>query len=82
MDMRKIALVALIVIATISSVVEAAEHSHAHAPVEAPAGHDAAAPAGHDAAHAPASHAIAVALPAVGSLIGASIFSFFALCMH
>ncbi|KAL0397553.1 UNVERIFIED_CONTAM: hypothetical protein Scaly_0203700 [Sesamum calycinum] len=58
MDMRKIALVALIVIATISSVVAAGEHSHAEAPAEAPAGHD--------AAHAPASHAIAAALPAVG----------------
>ncbi|KAL2234202.1 UNVERIFIED_CONTAM: hypothetical protein Sindi_1152400 [Sesamum indicum] len=68
MDMKKIALLALIVIATISSAVAAADH--AHAPAHAPA----AAPEAHDAA----SNAIA-ALPAVGFLIGASIMSFFAL---
>ncbi|KAK4414441.1 putative serine/threonine-protein kinase PBL15 [Sesamum alatum] len=78
MDMRKIALVALIVIATISSVVAAADHADAHAPAAAPTS-DAAAPS-HEAA-APANNAIA-ALPAVGSLIGASILSFFALYMH
>ncbi|KAL2234203.1 UNVERIFIED_CONTAM: hypothetical protein Sindi_1152500 [Sesamum indicum] len=82
MDMKKIAFAALIVIATISSVVAAADHSHshAHAPAPAPATHDAAAPA-HETAHAPANNAIA-ALPAVWSLIGASILSFFTLYMH
>ncbi|KAK4414444.1 (-)-isopiperitenone reductase [Sesamum alatum] len=72
MDMRKIAFVALIVVATISSVVAAGDHSHAHAPAAAPS-HDAAGPA-----PTPANNAVA-SLPAVGLLIGASVMSFFAL---
>ncbi|KAL2234201.1 UNVERIFIED_CONTAM: Arabinogalactan protein 23 [Sesamum indicum] len=69
MDMRKIAFVALIYIATFSSVMAARNHSHnsEYAPAPTPD-------------HA-ANNAIA-ALPAVGSFIGASVFSFFVLYMQ